>query len=681
MQGRLELADVKPVGVEAQPFERALEAVVKDLGESEWAVQLQAPTVLAVEQHDVLLATFHARLLEGTDETGRTTFVFEQAQAPYTKSVTYPVTLTREWRKIQVPFTASEAYAAGAAQIVFRLGFSPQTLQIGGVLVQNFGKQVALAALPSSAASDQRLARAAAAPKPITIVEGGDLLFDVRPKEIIRKISPYVYGLNSQLLEGTGATVRRNGGNRGSVYNWENNASNAGKDWHHTSDDWPCTSLGIANCSEPAAQLVGFFEQNRRAGAETVITVPMLDFVAADKSGNVTREQKAPSARFVRTLTKKRGPLSLTPDPRDGVVYQEELVNYLVTKLGKAQNGGVRFYSLDNEPALWSETHPYVHPERTTYAEVVRRSEETAKMITDLDPSAFVLGGVMFGWSEYQSLSSAPDAPEHNREYGTYLEYFLASLKKLEQKHKRRLVHALDVHWYPEARGTERITSEDVSRATIDARLQAPRSLWDKTYVERSWITAETGAPIRLIPWLRETIQKRYPGTELTISEYGFGATEHVSGALAQVDALGVMGREGVYLATYWGSGAGVGKLPSYIAAAFQMYRNYDGKGGAFGDTAVKASVTEDELASVFAATSSKEPSILTVITINKTLDRRFDAIVRIGGKRQYTRAESFVIGPAASALVRGAAPSLQNNVLRHRLEPLTATLFVLRKQ
>ena len=33
------------------------------------------------------------------------------------------------------------------------------------------------------------------------------------------------------------------------------------------------------------------------------------------------------------------------------------------------------------------------------------------------------------------SLSDAPDFKEHN-EYGTYLDYFLASMKELEAKHK-----------------------------------------------------------------------------------------------------------------------------------------------------------------------------------------------------------------------------------------------------
>ena len=82
----------------------------------------------------------------------------------------------------------------------------------------------------------------------------------------------------------------------------------------------------------------------------------------------------------------------------------------------------------------------------------------------------------------------------------TYIDYFLASMKRLEDKHHRRLVHMLDVHWYPEAKGAKRITEKDVSPKTVEARLQAPRSLWDPTYVEKSWIAhlfqTDVGQPV-----------------------------------------------------------------------------------------------------------------------------------------------------------------------------------------
>src|SRR3569832_1119337 len=134
----------------------------------------------------------------------------------------------------------------------------------------------------------------------------------------------------------------------------------------------------------------------------------------------VTVEEMAPCARGVMSVAKKPGPLSLTPDLNDKAVYQDEFVNFLVKKLGKASDGGIKFYSLDNEPALWPSTHPRIHPERTRYDEMVKQTEAITSEIMKLDPSAQTLGAVAFKRSEYQSLSDAPDAKEHNDKYGSY---------------------------------------------------------------------------------------------------------------------------------------------------------------------------------------------------------------------------------------------------------------------
>jgi mannan endo-1,4-beta-mannosidase len=439
--------------------------------------------------------------------------------------------------------------------------------------------------------------------------------------------------------------------------------------------------MGYQDCSKPGAQQTNFVQQNKAGQADSVIEIPMIDYVSADKNQEVKEEEKAPSKRFVRSFPRKKGAFTLTPDLNDGAVYQDEFVNFLVQRFGKAAQGGAKFYSLDNEPALWPSTHPRVHGEKTTYKEMVQRTEATASAILDVDPTATVLGGVMFGWSEYESLTSAPDSAEFNAKYGSYVDYYLASAKELEQKHGgKRLVHALDVHWYPEARGTKRITEDDVSRKTIAARLQAPRSLWDSDYKEASWITDKSGKPIRLIPWLFETIAKRYPGTKLAMTEYNFGAGAHISGGLAQADVLGILGREGVMLANYWGNGPGVGDLPNYIAAAFKLYRNYDGKGGRFGDTAVAATTANVESATIYAASDSKRPGSLTVVIINKDQQKSFRAKLALDAQAKYGKAEAYVIdGSKAEVKPAGAVP-INGNKLDYALPPLSAVLFVLDK-
>ena len=54
-----------------------------------------------------------------------------------------------------------------------------------------------------------------------------------------KEISPYIYGVNafdSSSVKNITTHNIRQGGNRFTGYNWETNWSNAGEDWHHSSD-------------------------------------------------------------------------------------------------------------------------------------------------------------------------------------------------------------------------------------------------------------------------------------------------------------------------------------------------------------------------------------------------------------------------------------------------------------
>ncbi len=680
--GETAKVDTAIVPVTGQPFTEAVRFTIKEASSHEYAVQTTAPIAAAIDEGDAILATFYLRTATPQEGgVGETEFVFELAQSPYTKSIQYPITAGAEWVKVQAHFRAAKSYAAGDAQMIFRLGYDPEVLEIGGVTVESFGKRVPVSSLPTTQTADRRrekeLAAAAkqAASADTGPVAGGELRFEIATGKVIRPISPYVYGVNSQKDPGYGATVRRLGGNRGTGYNWENNASNAGSDYKQQSDEWQCTTLGYKDCDQPAAQYIDFAQANRKVGVESVATVPIVDYVTADKRGSVPESEKAPSKRWNRSFPKKPGPFASTPDLNDGNVYQDEFVNYLVQKLGDAAHGGIKFYSLDNEPALWPSTHPRIHPEKVRYQEMITRTEATALAITKIDPTAVVLGAVAYGWSEFQSLQDAPDAAEHNAKYGTYLDYFLASMKDLEAEHHRRLVHVLDIHWYPEARGTKRITENDTSPKTIAARVQAPRSLWDAAYVEKSWVAS--GKSIRLIPMLQEKIDQRYPGTKLSMTEYNYGAGDHISGGLAQADVLGVFGREGMYLANYWGVTTGDGTPPpKYIQAAFRLWRNYDGKGGTYGDTAVTATVADNAKASIFAATDSKRADQLTIIVINKEQRASFDGKVDIKGG-SWSKARVFTLDASGPDVKAQPDVPIKANQLAYKLPPLSATLFV----
>jgi hypothetical protein len=145
--------------------------------------------------------------------------------------------------------------------------------------------------------------------------------------------------------------------------------------------------------------------------------------------------------------------------------------------------------------------------------------------------------------------------------------------------------------------------------------VQAPRSLWDPSYTENSWIAQSIPGPIQLLPRLQADINQFDPGTKLSISEYNYGGGDEIAGAIAEADALGIFGEQGVYAASEWQ----LATNEDYIAAAFNMYRDFDGNDGTFGDTSVLASTSDVANSSIYASVDSANANVMTLVAINKS--------------------------------------------------------------
>jgi hypothetical protein len=427
-----------------------------------------------------------------------------------------------------------------------------------------------------------------------------------------RPISPYIYGTNQPdwSRRGPSFTLVRWGGNRTTAYNWETNASNAGADWRHQNDAY-LSSSDVPG--EPVRRLVA---EAHAAGASVIVTVPIQGHVAADKlgDGDVARTPDYLNRRFMASLPRKGLPFQYPPELHDAAVYQDEFVHWLEKTFPESRHNPARtiFYALDNEPDLWPQTHARIHPDKTRYEEIVRLSVAYAAAIKAAAPNALVFGPASYGWHGYTTLQDAPDAARRD-----FLEFYLHEMHAAEEKSGHRLLDVLDVHWYPEAQGDRvRITDSDARPAVSAARVQAPRSLWDPGYVEQSWIAKQSvQGPIRLLPRLREKIDKCYHGTRLAISEYYYGGGGDISGALAQADVLGIFGREGVFAAALWPT---KGADHRFTDAAFAMFRNYDGQGGAMGDVGLAARTNDPERTSVYASLDRQQRVVL--VALNKSL-------------------------------------------------------------
>lgn len=422
-------------------------------------------------------------------------------------------------------------------------------------------------------------------------------------------ISPFIYGANYPDWKRMNVpfTLARQGGNRLTAYNWKNNASNAGADWHHQNDDY------LGRIDEAGWTVRSFLEEAQRHQAATILTVQTIGHVAADKNppGDVNLSPNYLKTRFVPSYARKPGAnYTYPPDSKDHAVYQDEQV-WWIEKI-KSPAAPV-WYMLDNEPDLWSATHARLQTNKLGYAEIIANSLEYGCAVKAVAPKALVFGPANYGWEGFQSFQDAPDAKGRN-----FLDVYLEAMKQEEKRQGKRILDVLDIHWYPEAKGGGvRVTENAEGNAPLDtARIQAPRSLWDPGYVEESWIAQSLGKrPIQLLPSLIAKIDAHYPGTKLSISEYNFGGGTHPSGLIAQADVLGIFGRYGVFAACNWG----VSSKDAAMLAGFRAYLDYDAHGGRFGSLGLEVTRKSPALNSFYASLDSFDGKKMTVVAINKT--------------------------------------------------------------
>ncbi len=512
---------------------------------------------------------------------------------------------------------------------------------------------------------------AAAAATPLNVQFSVDVTTAVRP------ISLYIYGVNGDSITAAdGVTLDRLGGNRLTGYNWENNASNAGTDYLNESDNY------LGGGLTPGKVVTDFVDQDNAAGIKSLVTVQAAGYVAADKNGVVSTAETAPSPRWKTVVFQKGSAFATTPDTSDTAVYMDEFVNFLMQKYGPTSGtGGVWAYDIDNEPTLWPSTHPRIHPKQTGAAEVAEKNAALARAVKQVDASAQIFGGVFYGYNAYQNAQNAPDwsALQKQGNYGWYLDYFLDQMSKASAAAGMRLLDDLDLHWYPEATGINRITTDSITPQDVAARLQAPRSLWDSTYVETSWITQDLttkpgGAPgpIDLLPHIFASIDQYFPGTKVSISEYNYGAPGHVSGGLAMADFLGIAGRMGVYAACYWPQSNG-----KYPNAAIRIFRNYDGQKANFGSLSAQAVTSNQDSTSVYAGFDAGG-NVIHILALNKSqsvVHGSFAVTSPVG----ITQGRVFGFDSTSAVVAETTAvAAVTQNQFTYDLPPYSARLFAL---
>jgi hypothetical protein len=441
----------------------------------------------------------------------------------------------------------------------------------------------------------------------------------------VHAIDPNVYGsafATAAQIADLRLPLNRNGGNASDTYSLAQDATNHGSDWYFES-----IALGAGN----GQGMDSFVSATKAGGAQPSVTLNLFDWAA--KLG-------ANRSLLGSFGVSKYGPQQSTDpfwpnwgnglhadgtdvtgnDPNDAYVAnspaaQQAWVQHLIGTFGNSQNGGVKYYSLGNEPGLWNSTHRDIHPAGDTLPELRDRIIAAASAVKASDPGAKILGPEEWGWTNYFISGADAAAQNWGATYGglNAEAWLLDQLRQHDAATGQRLLDYFTLHFYPQAGQF----SDDVSTNMRLLRNRSTRSLWDPNYVDESWIgsTGINGGKVNLINLMKGWVNTYYPGTKLGLTEYNWGAEGDMNGATTQADIWGIFGREGLDLADRWTTPA-TGS-PTYLA--MKMFRNYDGNGSAFGNTSVRASVGNPDQVDAFASARSSDGA-LTVMVVNKNL-------------------------------------------------------------
>ena len=456
-----------------------------------------------------------------------------------------------------------------------------------------------------------------------------DVTITVDPSQT-HAISPWIYGLN--FYSGvSGApphlTLDRAGGNRWTAYNWETNASNAGSDYLYENDDF------LTSSTTPAEAVRSFVAGDQSLGLASVMTVQLQGLVSGDESGPVSVANPPDLTRFKQVVDKKStinpAAFTETPSTSDSNVYMDEFLWTMDQKIPGIFGASATlptFVSLDNEPELWNSTHLEVQGSSAISSDnYIAKTITLTKALKDQFPDVMIFGPVHYGFEGIYSwqgeLSATPDGTNW------FPDKYLPAIKTASDTYGKALVDVYDFHWYSEATdGSTRVTNltgSTLTDAQVQAVVQSPRSLWDPTYSENSWITNDVlGEPIRLLPRLQAKINAEFPGTRVSITEYENGGDNHIAGTIAQADNLGVFGAQGLFAATLWP----LGNCP-YILAGFRAFRAFDGGTASFGDTSLKATSSNVQNVAVYASSDSTNPGRFVFVAINRSTTQQVTAI------------------------------------------------------
>jgi GH35 family endo-1,4-beta-xylanase len=143
-------AEIVPVNGAA--FERAWRIDVRQQPPEAYHVELVAVVPEKLDRGEAVLVSVwvRAQSISDPNQMDRIGLVLQQSAQPYDKVLARQFSVGTKWQRLDAAVRLNRDFAPGGMQVSLRLGYFPQTLEVGGVELRGFDSSVPLSDLPQT---------------------------------------------------------------------------------------------------------------------------------------------------------------------------------------------------------------------------------------------------------------------------------------------------------------------------------------------------------------------------------------------------------------------------------------------------------------------------------------------------------------------------------------------------
>ncbi len=445
-----------------------------------------------------------------------------------------------------------------------------------------------------------------------------------------KPVSPFIYGKNNvlpstyltdtnsditQAREAGVRFVRQGGGNNSTKYNWRLKLSSH-PDWYNNvyPNDWDAAAKNMFD-KMPGVHGMWSFQLLGKAAANTKNNFNDWGYNQS-KYWEGVAQNLAGGGQVNATGTKARvegNPdlylMKWTADSTVGILDKW----FGAKGLGYDKNK-LRYWSMDNEPEIWSGTHDDVMKTQCLAEEFMQLYFKVAKAARAKFPEIKLSGPVPA--NEWQWYKWGSETITYNGSKYCWLEYFILRISEEEKASGIKLLDVLDIHYYPGS--SDPATCVQFHRVFFDRNYVYPEANGLRT-LNGGWDTSLNKEYIlgRCSDWLIKYMGTNH-GVGLAVTETALKSTNANVQAVWYGSTMGEFMKNGVEIFTPWRWDTGMWETLHLFSRYNQ--ENY-----------VQATSQNETVVSAY-PTINEATDSMTVVLINRSLTEKKTVTVNFNG-------------------------------------------------